>query len=55
MPGKDGGKAKPLKKPKSGKGELDEEDLAFKNKQKAEQAALKAYQQANAKGGGKKK
>jgi hypothetical protein len=33
-----GGKAKPLKKPKSGKGELDEEDLAFKNKQKAEQA-----------------
>jgi len=30
-----GGKAKPLKAPKKGKKELDEEDLAFKERQRA--------------------
>eukprot|EP00192_Tetraselmis_astigmatica_P023588 CAMPEP_0117663818 /NCGR_PEP_ID=MMETSP0804-20121206/8829_1 /TAXON_ID=1074897 /ORGANISM="Tetraselmis astigmatica, Strain CCMP880" /LENGTH=54 /DNA_ID=CAMNT_0005470889 /DNA_START=127 /DNA_END=291 /DNA_ORIENTATION=- len=54
MPGKDGGKAKPLKAAKSGKKELDEHDLDHKNKQKAEAAAIKAYQQ-QAGGKGKKK
>jgi hypothetical protein len=40
--GKEGGKAKPLKAPKKGVKELDDEDIAFQAKQKAEQAALKA-------------
>lgn len=52
MPGREGGKAKPLKKPASKGKELDESDLAFKQKQKEEAAALKAYQ---AKAGGKGK
>lgn len=34
------GKAKPLKKPKSSKGELDEDDKAFLEKKKAEQVWL---------------
>lgn len=38
QPGRDGGKAKPLKKPKSGPKELTEEDLAFKAKQQADKA-----------------
>merc|ERR1712216_420243 len=38
--GKDGGKAKPLKKKKSK--EDDEDDIAFKNKQKADKEAAKA-------------
>ena len=36
-----GGKAKPLKAPKKEKKELDEEDLAFKEKQKADAKAKK--------------
>uniref|UniRef100_A0A061RYA9 Translation machinery associated TMA7 n=1 Tax=Tetraselmis sp. GSL018 TaxID=582737 RepID=A0A061RYA9_9CHLO len=55
MPGKDGGKAKPLKTPKKQGKDLDESDIEFRNKQKADAAAIKAYQQANSKGGGKKK
>lgn len=51
MPGREGGKAKPLKKPATKGKELDESDLAFKQKQKEEAAALKAYQaKAGAKG-----
>ncbi|KAI9792785.1 MAG: Translation machinery-associated protein 7 [Peltula sp. TS41687] len=36
-----GGKAKPLKQPKKEKKELDEEDLAFKEKQKKDAQAKK--------------
>jgi hypothetical protein len=36
-----GGKAKPLKAPKKEKKELDEDDLAFKEKQKADAKAKK--------------
>jgi sec-independent protein translocase protein TatA len=39
----------PLKKPKSAKGELDENDLAFLAKKKAEAAALKEFKEKNAK------
>ncbi|KAL2008033.1 hypothetical protein VTN00DRAFT_8015 [Thermoascus crustaceus] len=39
--GRDGGKAKPLKAPKKEKKELDEEDIAFREKQKAEAKARK--------------
>ncbi|ETW85654.1 hypothetical protein HETIRDRAFT_100726 [Heterobasidion irregulare TC 32-1] len=39
-----GGKLKPLKAPKKDKKEIDEEDQAFKEKQKADAAALKAAQ-----------
>ncbi|KAL2001232.1 hypothetical protein VTN02DRAFT_2075 [Thermoascus thermophilus] len=39
--GREGGKAKPLKAPKKEKKELDEEDLAFREKQKAEAKARK--------------
>ncbi|KAL0947292.1 hypothetical protein HGRIS_013411 [Hohenbuehelia grisea] len=42
MSGRQGGKLKPLKAPKKDKKEEDEEDKAFKEKQKADQAALKA-------------
>jgi hypothetical protein len=45
MSGRQGGKKKPLKQPKKEKKELDEEDKVFKQKQKEEQAALKALQQ----------
>lgn len=45
MVGRDGGKAKPLKKAKPSSKELTEEDLEFKKKQKEEQAKLKAAQQ----------
>ena len=41
MPGRDGGKAKPLKAPKKAAKELTEEDLAFQAKKKADAAALK--------------
>jgi len=44
MSGRQGGKKKPLKQPKKQDKELDEDDLAFKQKQKDEQAALKAMQ-----------
>ena len=42
MPGKEGGKAKPLKKAKGKTVDLDEDDLAFKAKQKEDAAKLKA-------------
>ena len=45
------GKAKPLKKPKSETRELDEDDIAFQNKQREEAKALKAMQD-KAKAGG---
>ncbi|KAK3262028.1 hypothetical protein CYMTET_29093 [Cymbomonas tetramitiformis] len=45
MPGRDGGKAKPLKKPKAkGNDDEDEDDKAFKAKQKADAAAIKDMQ-----------
>ena len=50
MPGKEGGKAKPLKKAKSKQADLDD-DLAFKQKQKEDAAKLKALkEQAAGKG-----
>jgi hypothetical protein len=52
MVGKDGGKAKPLKKPKKAAGELDEDDKAFLEKKKAEQAALKQLKEKAAGKGG---
>ncbi|KAF9183974.1 Translation machinery-associated protein 7 [Haplosporangium sp. Z 767] len=47
MSGRAGGKAKPLKAPKKKVADLDEasEDLAFKAKQREEQAKLKEMQQ----------
>ncbi|KAF7715669.1 Tma7 family protein [Penicillium ucsense] len=39
---REGGKAKPLKAPKKEKKDLDEDDLAFKEKQRADAAAKKA-------------
>lgn len=45
MSGKAGGKAKPLKKPKSQQSELDETDKEFLQKKKEEQAALKALKE----------
>ncbi|KAF3386919.1 hypothetical protein F1880_001099 [Penicillium rolfsii] len=39
---REGGKAKPLKAAKKEKKELDEDDLAFKEKQRADAAAKKA-------------
>ncbi|KAG0211527.1 Translation machinery-associated protein 7 [Mortierella sp. GBA30] len=44
MSGRAGGKAKPLKAPKKKVNELDDEDLAFKAKQKEEQAKLREMQ-----------
>ncbi|KAI9755489.1 MAG: Translation machinery-associated protein 7 [Lichina confinis] len=38
---REGGKAKPLKQPKKEKKELDEDELAFKAKQKADAQAKK--------------
>ncbi|KAF5843862.1 hypothetical protein DUNSADRAFT_5100 [Dunaliella salina] len=52
MPGKEGGKAKPLKQPKKEAKELDESDIAYLNKKKEEEKALKAFKE---KQGGKKK
>lgn len=46
-----GGKAKPLKAPKKKKQEFDEEDLAFKDKQRADAAAKKALLEKAKKGG----
>ncbi|KAG4100530.1 translation machinery associated TMA7 [Neocallimastix lanati (nom. inval.)] len=50
MSGRQGGKLKPLKNKKKKQVELDEEDQAFKQKQREEQAKLKALR---AKAGGK--
>jgi len=51
MTGRQGGKAKPLKAPKKEKKELDDEDVAFQNKQKAEAAERKAMAEQAKKGG----
>lgn len=51
MSGRDGGKKKPLKQPKKKSQDLDESDLAFKQKQKEEQAAIKQLQAKASKGG----
>ncbi|BGP21043.1 Translation machinery-associated protein 7 [Rhodosporidiobolus nylandii] len=52
MSGRQGGKLKPLKAAKKGpKADDDEDDVAFKNKQKADAAALKALQERASKGG----
>ncbi|TPX59214.1 hypothetical protein SpCBS45565_g07806 [Spizellomyces sp. 'palustris'] len=52
MSSRQGGKLKPLKAPKKKQGDdLDESDMAFKQKQKEEQARLKALKdQASKKG-----
>ncbi|KAM9327051.1 translation machinery-associated protein 7 [Gastrophryne carolinensis] len=60
MSGREGGKKKPLKAPKKGAKDLDEDDMAFKQKQKEEQKKLeelksKASQKGPLSGGGIKK
>ncbi|KAM4722284.1 translation machinery-associated protein 7 [Rhinophrynus dorsalis] len=60
MSGREGGKKKPLKQAKKQSKELDEEDVAFKQKQKEEQKKLeemkgKAAQKGPLTGGGIKK
>ncbi|XP_030275844.1 translation machinery-associated protein 7 [Sparus aurata] len=50
MSGREGGKKKPLKAPKKQNKDLDDDDVAFKQKQKEEQKALDALK---AKAGGK--
>ncbi|PSC70886.1 small GTP-binding [Micractinium conductrix] len=50
MPGKDGGKAKPLKAAKKVGKDYDESDVEFLKKKKEEAAALKAAKEALAKG-----
>lgn len=50
MPGKEGGKAKPLKKPKGKEKSYEDEDLEFLKKKKAEEAALKKAREALLKG-----
>ncbi|EUB54385.1 hypothetical protein EGR_10753 [Echinococcus granulosus] len=47
---REGGKKKPLKQPKKPAKELDEEDIAFKQKQKEEQKKLAAAKQVAQKG-----
>lgn len=51
MSGRQGGKLKPLKAPKKGDKDMDEEDKAFAEKRKLEEAALKAARANAAKGG----
>ncbi|XP_018939056.1 translation machinery-associated protein 7 [Cyprinus carpio] len=50
MSGREGGKKKPLKAPKKQSKDMDDEDMAFKQKQKEEQ---KAMEQLKAKAAGK--
>lgn len=51
MSGREGGKKKPLKAPKKEAKDLDEDDLAFKQKQKEAQKALaEAAKKAGQKG-----
>ncbi|XP_017160542.1 translation machinery-associated protein 7 [Poecilia reticulata] len=42
MSGREGGKKKPLKAPKKQNKEMDDEDVAFKQKQKEDQKAMDA-------------
>ncbi|KAJ3299325.1 hypothetical protein HK104_009350 [Borealophlyctis nickersoniae] len=51
MSGRQGGKLKPLKAKKKDAGELDESDIAFKQKQKEEAAKLKEAKAKAAAGG----
>lgn len=51
MSGRQGGKAKPLKAPKKKTQDFDEDDVAFKEKQKADAAAKKAMLEKAKKGG----
>lgn len=51
MSGRQGGKAKPLKAPKKKAQDVDEDDAAFKAKQKADAAAKKAMAEKAKKGG----
>lgn len=60
MSGREGGKKKPLKAPKKDSKEMDDDDVAFKQKQKEVQKALneaktKAAQKGPLVGGGIKK
>ncbi|PNW77483.1 hypothetical protein CHLRE_10g438600v5 [Chlamydomonas reinhardtii] len=50
MPGRDAGKAKPLKAPKKADKDYDDSDLEFLAKKKAEEAALKELRAKAAKG-----
>jgi len=50
MSGRQGGKKKPLKQPKKEGGDMDEQDVEFKQKQKDEK---KAMEEAKAKAAGK--
>ncbi|XP_055543854.1 translation machinery-associated protein 7 homolog [Wyeomyia smithii] len=51
MSGREGGKKKPLKQPKKDSKDMDDEDMAFKQKQKEQQKAMEAAKQKAAKGG----
>jgi len=51
MSGRQGGKLKPMKQGKKESKELDEDDVAFKQKQREEQKAMKDAQDKAAKGG----
>ncbi|KAG7452897.1 translation machinery associated TMA7 [Guyanagaster necrorhizus] len=51
MSGRQGGKLKPLKAPKKEKKEETEDEIAFKEKKKAEAEALKAARDKALKGG----
>ncbi|KAK0197473.1 uncharacterized protein ARMOST_07807 [Armillaria ostoyae] len=51
MSGRQGGKLKPLKAPKKDKKEETEDEVAFKEKKKAEAEALKAARDKALKGG----
>ncbi|XP_037937906.1 translation machinery-associated protein 7 homolog [Teleopsis dalmanni] len=54
MSGREGGKKKPLKAPKKDAKEMDEADMAFKQKQKEQQKAVDAAKQKAGPKGGKK-
>ncbi|TDL27221.1 translation machinery associated TMA7 [Rickenella mellea] len=51
MPGREGGKMKPLKAPKKEKAEPTPEEIEFAKKKREEAAALKAAQAKAVKGG----
>ncbi|EPZ31012.1 TMA7-domain-containing protein [Rozella allomycis CSF55] len=51
MSSRQGGKLKPLKKPKKDQRDLDEDDLEFMKKKKEQEAALKQLKEKASKGG----
>lgn len=51
MSGRQGGKAKPLKAPKKKQQDLDEDEIAFREKQKADQKARQEMASKAKKGG----